>query len=195
MAPAHETVIRAVGMALASLSAAFAMYMLAYGAGKTRINGMEHLAIFAQPRGPGGVVRGPTPPSADVSTPVDMAATGSLAASAGQAGGKRAAGRDRRRASRPRLAEDRWRNPHGDAGRRPWRAWAESGRSLRATAAGSCSTTRARSFSGWRKAPTAPRSSPAGESSNNSAGVTTPAAGSAVRFAQKAVPFARRSQG
>ena len=52
MAPAHETVIRAVGMTLASLSAAFAMYMLAYGAGKTRINGMEHLAIFAQPRGP-----------------------------------------------------------------------------------------------------------------------------------------------
>ena len=65
MAPAHETVIRAVGMALASLSAAFAMYMLAYGAGKTRINGMEHLAIFAQPRGPGGAVRGPTLPSAD----------------------------------------------------------------------------------------------------------------------------------
>ena len=82
MAPAHETVIRAVGMALASLSAAFAMYMLAYGAGKTRINGMEHLAIFAQPRGPGGAVRDPTPPSADASTPVDMAATGSLAASA-----------------------------------------------------------------------------------------------------------------
>ena len=85
MAPAHETVIRAVGMALASLSAAFAMYMLAYGAGKTRINGMEHLAIFAQPRGPGGAVRDPIPPSADASTPVDMAATGSLAASAGQA--------------------------------------------------------------------------------------------------------------
>ena len=56
MAPAHETVIRAVGMALASTSAAFAIYMLAYGAGKTRINGMEHLAIFAQPRGPGGAV-------------------------------------------------------------------------------------------------------------------------------------------
>ena len=65
MAPAHETVIRAVGMALASLSAAFAMYMLAYGAGKTRINGMEHLAIFAQPRGPGGVVRDPPTPPAD----------------------------------------------------------------------------------------------------------------------------------
>jgi hypothetical protein len=43
---------------------------------------MEHLAIFAQPRGPGGAVRDPTPPSADASTPVDMAATGSLAASA-----------------------------------------------------------------------------------------------------------------
>ena len=85
MAPAHETVIRAVGMALASLSAAFAMYMLAYGAGKTRINGMEHLAIFAQPRGPGGAVRGPTLPPADGAPAVDMAATGSVAASANQA--------------------------------------------------------------------------------------------------------------
>jgi hypothetical protein len=85
MAPAHETVIRAVGMALASLSMAFAMYMLAYGGGKTRINGMDHLAIFAQPRGPGNVVRDPTPPSADASKPVDMEATGSLAASTSQA--------------------------------------------------------------------------------------------------------------
>jgi hypothetical protein len=84
MAPAHETVIRAVGMALASLSAAFAMYMLAYGAGKTRINGMEHLAIFAQPRGPGGAVRDSAPPSADAPAAIDMAATGSLAASTGQ---------------------------------------------------------------------------------------------------------------
>ena len=85
MAPAHETVIRAVGMALASLSAAFAMYMLAYGAGKTRINGMEHLAIFAQPRGARNVVRDPARTSADVSKPLDMEATGSLAASTGQA--------------------------------------------------------------------------------------------------------------
>ena len=85
MAPANETVIRAVGMALASLSAAFAMYMLAYGAGKTRINGMEHLAIFAQPRGPGGAVRGPTPPEANGATAVDMAATGSVASSTAQA--------------------------------------------------------------------------------------------------------------
>src|ERR1700758_5045283 len=85
MAPAHETVIRAVGMALASLSMGFAMYMLAYGGGKTRINGMDHLAIFAQPRGPGNVVRDPAPPSADASKPVDMEATGSLAASTGLA--------------------------------------------------------------------------------------------------------------
>ena len=85
MTTANETVIRAVGMALASLSAAFAMYMLAYGAGKTRINGMEHLAIFAQPRGPGGAVRGPTPPEANAATAVDMAATGSVANSTAQA--------------------------------------------------------------------------------------------------------------
>ena len=85
MAPAHETVIRAVGMALASTSAAFAIYMLAYGAGKTRINGMEHLAICAPPRGPGGAVRGPSTPSADAPAAVDMAATGSVAASVGQA--------------------------------------------------------------------------------------------------------------
>ncbi len=81
MAPAHETVIRAVGMTLASLSAAFAIYMLAYGAGKTRINGMEHLAIFAQPRGPGGAVRGSTLPEPGAPAAVDMAATGSVAAS------------------------------------------------------------------------------------------------------------------
>ncbi len=85
MAPAHETVIRALGMALASLSAAFAIYMLAYGGGRTRINGMEHLAIFAQPRGPGGAVRAPAPPSADASSALDMAATGSLPASPSQA--------------------------------------------------------------------------------------------------------------
>jgi hypothetical protein len=72
-------------MALASTSAAFAIYMLAYGAGKTRINGMEHLAIFAQPRGAGGAVRGPTLPPADGAPAVDMAATGSVAASASQA--------------------------------------------------------------------------------------------------------------
>jgi hypothetical protein len=72
-------------MALASLSMGFAMYMLAYGGGKTRINGMQHLAIFAQPRGPGNVVRDPAPLSSDAAKPVDMEATGSLAASTSQA--------------------------------------------------------------------------------------------------------------
>jgi hypothetical protein len=85
MAPGHEVVIRAVGTALAGLSMAFAIYMLAYGAGRTRINGMEHLAIFAQPRGDGGLVRGPTSRPTAVAPQVDMAATGSLAASAGKA--------------------------------------------------------------------------------------------------------------
>jgi hypothetical protein len=85
MASAHETVIRAVGMTLASLSMGFAMYMLAYGGGKTRINGMDHLAIFAQPRGPGNVVRSLEPAPTDAAPQVDMEETGSLAASTGLA--------------------------------------------------------------------------------------------------------------
>ena len=84
MAPGHEIVIRALGTALAGLSMAFAAYMMAYGGGKIRINGMEHLAIFAQPRGPAGAVS-PVQPLPDASPQVDMAATGSLAASAGKA--------------------------------------------------------------------------------------------------------------
>ena len=84
MAPAQEVVIRAIGMALASLSMGFAVYMLAYGGGRTRIYGLEHLAIFAQPRGAEGGARGAAP-SADGSPAVDMSATGSLADSAGKA--------------------------------------------------------------------------------------------------------------
>jgi hypothetical protein len=79
MAHGHEVVIRALGSALAGLSMAFAIYMLAYGGGKTRIYGMEHLAIFAQPRGPGGAVGGPATLAAGGVPAVDMAATGSLA--------------------------------------------------------------------------------------------------------------------
>jgi hypothetical protein len=81
MVSANEVVIRAVGSALAGLSAVFAIYMLAYGAGKTRINGIEHLAIFAQPRGPAGAARDSAPPAAADSSVVDMSATGSLAGS------------------------------------------------------------------------------------------------------------------
>ena len=84
MAPAQEVVIRAIGMALASLSLGFAVYMLAYGGGRTRIYGLEHLAIFAQPRGAEGGARGPAP-SADGGPAVDMSATGSLANSASKA--------------------------------------------------------------------------------------------------------------
>ena len=85
MAPGHEIAIRALGSALAGLSMAFAIYMLAYGGGKARIYGMEHLAIFAQPRGPGGMVGGPVPPAPEAAPQVDMSATGSLAAPAGKA--------------------------------------------------------------------------------------------------------------
>ena len=83
MAPAQEVVIRAIGMALASLSLGFAVYMLAYGGGRTRIYGLEHLAIFAQPRGR-RVALDPAP-SADGGPAVDMSATGSLADSASKA--------------------------------------------------------------------------------------------------------------
>jgi len=79
MAPSHEIVIRALGSALAGLSMAFAIYMLAYGGGRTRIYGMEHLAIFAQPRGPGGAVGDPALLSAGSVPAVDMTATGALA--------------------------------------------------------------------------------------------------------------------
>ena len=50
-APGFEIWLRAVGTALAGASILFAGYMVAFGEGKIRVNGMEHLAIFAQPRG------------------------------------------------------------------------------------------------------------------------------------------------
>ena len=53
-----EIWLRAIGTALAGLSVAFAGYMLAYGEGKVRVNGMDHLAIFARPRG--SATSGPT---------------------------------------------------------------------------------------------------------------------------------------
>jgi hypothetical protein len=87
MAPGHEIAIRAVGTALAGMSMAFAIYMLAYGGGKTRVNGLEHLAIFAQPRGsaPGPhPAEGPAPPTAGSPAAIDMSTTGST----GPAGGK-----------------------------------------------------------------------------------------------------------
>jgi hypothetical protein len=46
-----EIWFRAVGTALAGASLAFAGYMLAFGGGEVRVTGIDHLAIFAQPRG------------------------------------------------------------------------------------------------------------------------------------------------
>ncbi len=70
-----DIVLRAFGTALASVSIAFAGYMLAYGGGEVRVLGMDHLAIFAQPRGPATAF--PPPPANAIA--VDMAATGSVA--------------------------------------------------------------------------------------------------------------------
>jgi len=84
MAPGQEIAIRAVGTALAGMSFAFAVYMLAYGGGKTRVNGLEHLAIFAQPRSGVGAPHpagGSASPIVNGAGAVDMAATGSFAAS------------------------------------------------------------------------------------------------------------------
>ena len=117
MAPGHEIVIRAVGTALAGLSMAFAVYMLAYGAGKTRINGMEHLAIFAQPRGTGRRRAEAEPPPADGAPTVDMSATGSLAASAGKAAPIARPVEIVAAEAGPRLAEGRWRDPRRRARR------------------------------------------------------------------------------
>jgi hypothetical protein len=49
--PGLDIWVRAAGTALAAASIVFAGYMLAYGGGRIRVNGIEHLAIFAQPRG------------------------------------------------------------------------------------------------------------------------------------------------
>ena len=89
MASDQEIALRAVGTALAGLSIAFAAYMLAYGGGKTRVNGMEYLEIFAQPRGAAVVapaVQAPAPPPVAGAPAVDLATTGSLADSASKAG-------------------------------------------------------------------------------------------------------------
>ncbi len=75
----QEIALRAVGTALAGLSVAFAGYMLAQGGGRIRVNGMEHLAIFAQPRGaPSAEKPLVLPPLTELDTPVDLMTTGSV---------------------------------------------------------------------------------------------------------------------
>ena len=70
-----DVVLRALGAALAGLSISFAAYMIAFGGYRVRVNGMEHLAIFAQPRGPAHATP-PEPPI--ILSPLDMTATGSF---------------------------------------------------------------------------------------------------------------------
>src|SRR5271157_5020969 len=75
----QEIVLRAVGTALAGLSIAFAGYMLDQGGGKIRVYGMEHLAIFAQPRGTAPAARALVLPSlTQLDTPVDLTTTSSV---------------------------------------------------------------------------------------------------------------------
>jgi hypothetical protein len=74
-----DVALRAIGAALAAVSIAFAINMLVYGDGKVRVVGMQHLAIFAQPRGtPPVAAPSPAEPPASESA-VDMAAIGSFA--------------------------------------------------------------------------------------------------------------------
>ncbi len=85
-----EIALRAVGTALAGLSVAFAGYMLAQGGGRVRVNGMEHLAIFAQPRGAASAANPLILPSlAAPAKPLDMLATGSFDASRSRASAPR----------------------------------------------------------------------------------------------------------
>ena len=76
-----DIALRAIGTALAAVSIAFAVYMLANGGGKLRVNGMEYLAIFAQPRGD-APAKSLSPSSLAAPAAVDLEATGSLAGAA-----------------------------------------------------------------------------------------------------------------
>jgi hypothetical protein len=73
-----EIWVRAVGTALAAASVVFAGYMVGYGGGKIRVNGMEHLAIFAQPRGAAasGMSRIVRSPATELSEPSAGSAAG-----------------------------------------------------------------------------------------------------------------------
>ncbi len=76
MAFGADVALRAIGTALAGLSLAFAGYMVAYGGYKIRVNGMEYLTIFAQPRG-ASPARPVSPPPL-VLPPLDMTETSSF---------------------------------------------------------------------------------------------------------------------
>lgn len=73
-----DIALHAIGFGLAGVSIAFAGYMAAYGGGEVRVFGMEHLAIFAKPRGQAAVASAPAPSPARA-TAIDLTATGSVA--------------------------------------------------------------------------------------------------------------------
>jgi hypothetical protein len=77
MAPGQEIAIRAVGTALAGLSLAAAVQVLAYGGANTRVDSAERAAIFADMRGHRVEASPLEPPATPV---IDMATTGSLPA-------------------------------------------------------------------------------------------------------------------
>jgi hypothetical protein len=76
MAPGQEIAIRALGTALAGLSLATAIHMLAYSGAK-RVNGAEYVAISAELRGQTVETSPVKPPATPV---IDIATTGSLPA-------------------------------------------------------------------------------------------------------------------
>jgi hypothetical protein len=80
MAPGPEIAIRALGTALAGLSLATAIHMLAYG-GANHGNGAEYVAISAELHGQTVETSPVKPPATPV---IDIAATGSLPAAAGK---------------------------------------------------------------------------------------------------------------
>jgi hypothetical protein len=77
MAPGQEIAIRAVGTALAGLSLAAAVQMLAYGGAMTRVDGAERVAMFAEAREQSVKASPREPPATPI---IDMATTGSLPA-------------------------------------------------------------------------------------------------------------------
>ena len=67
------------GLALAGLSIGFASYMVALGDHEPRINGLEYLAIFAQPRGAREIVERSASSAPPRAAAVDPTPTGSIA--------------------------------------------------------------------------------------------------------------------
>jgi hypothetical protein len=87
MAPGQEIAIRALGTALAGLSLATAIHMLAYGGGKTRVSSAESVAVAARigrQTVEASPVKPPATPTAAGAPVIDVAKAGLLPAAAGK---------------------------------------------------------------------------------------------------------------